>query len=401
MPGDVVVGGSHYSMSYSSDRLLVMLDKLRGHGLDVWLFSPYGETATKAMVACLGRMVVSRDPYRRVSWVPPLLMAGGDLAGEFYKNMVSPAPARLDRLLRGEMERRNIGLSRTLLLDERFGRSLCLQGNRIVGWDTRLELLEKHIQRLSVNKGDLRRADKTFYPEDYDDERRDFVAQWAAEKAATLPADYRAQSPGQSLLCLDLDQTLICTDMVPISEAGRQQSAQMMSLFGYRTTAKDLESRERAHEYHLGDYGGWVRPGLLEMMAVAKKSFDRVCLYTAATKEYAAEILGQVLPEGLGPDFILARGETFAERISSPSQKTLLLPAAMGYDPARILMVDDIPSVYRFSRKNLIAIAAYHGSADDTALAELAAVLPMAARSRDIRVARFPRSLPAKPKKSK
>ena len=384
--GDIVTSDCHWRLCWGATAKLDFLGALPPE-VSVWFFSPYNLEETELLLAGL------KKTFPEAS-LPPLLMAGakGNKESERYiKNIRSPLSSRLDRRLKDELTSRGLPLHRVLLVDTRFFGSL--QPSRIPNHDGHISFLASHIARLSQIKGDLRRCDLEIYRDDYDERRRG--EHWEVAKTLSYPPGAAAGSKDQSLLVLDLDGTLAFTDQVPLSKEGKESYAKMMSLFGYPTTGEELGDQERPCDYFFGkdkDYGGWKRPGLEVFMRAAHASFDKVCVYSAATGDYVLSVLEQSLAEELRPDFILSREHLLEAGINRSGVKSMVVLQHLGYDPKKVVIIENEPKVYRFARKNLVTVSDYYGSADDTVLRRLAKLLFRLSRLADVRQADFQRT---------
>jgi TFIIF-interacting CTD phosphatase-like protein len=153
------------------------------------------------------------------------------------------------------------------------------------------------------------------------------------------------------LLILDLDETLIRGTYVPL-----ERPADLM-----------------ADDIHVYD-----RPHVREFLAYCLREF-RTAVWTSGNAAYAADVVGHLF--GPDPDlaFVWARPrctreydwEYRREYYSKNLKKVLRL----GFDPARILAVDNTPRKWRRSYGNLIAVKPYYGDLADEELPALMAYL--------------------------
>lgn len=277
------------------------------------------------------------------------------------------------------------------------------------------EVITRHLSRVQRLSGNLDGKDLEVYNEDHEPKERQRLIKWASR--LILPEDLKASSGKERVLCLDLDETLIHTDKWPRSKEGQEKMNRALAIFGFpvEPAGQVKIEVERHHDFVLGDYGGWVRPGVIELLKTAHEIFDRVFIYTAATKDYAEEILKRILPPEIMPHGLLHRAHTSSERRDGDRLKSVTLLEALGYKKNRVLFVDDRPEVYRFSRKNVIGIKPYYGPSTgaagkeknskredtDVALNELTELLKKLADIKDFTRAKFSKSLGFSPKKNR
>lgn len=383
IPGDVVAGGVVYGRRLGGGGVRDAIPRLLGAGVRLVLFSPYGRLVSGRLVGAL-EAALGLAPGR-VEVISPV--AASRRGGE----------ARLDAVLVRELAARGVPLSRLVVVDSRRPPGTDLARVRVSFRHATADMVERHLAAVGGYRGDLRGRDLTFHREDYDDEGRAALLSWAGERLEAMPAASRSGLAGESVLCLDFDQTLVHTDCVPLSREGRERYSRVMALFGLAPPADEeapAEVAEEGHDYRVGDYGGWVRPGLVEFLAAARGLFDRVCIYTAATEEYVRLVLSQTVPEDLRPDFVIDRSRGIHRGGGSRSGKSVVLLEALGYHPSRVVLVDDNPGVYSFSRRNLVSVDGFYGpraGRRDAALHRLLGILTSLARSEDFRLSRAPR----------
>ena len=319
---------------------------------------------------------------------------------------------RIDIFLWDNLLRMGVNLGRLVVLDR--GASGCLDACRFAPRGRDDGAVVGHLRRLSRTVGDLRARDINRVREKPG--RYEWVWAGLGPVLRDLPPSVRARRPGESLLLLDLDETLVHTDVgnpmvrraaaTPASAPGGGIGSVgvLDGLLGL--PPESVPGREggdgaggegaggegagRGYDYLVAPHwGGWARPGLLGFMAEVRGLFDRVAVYTAGTEDYALEVLGGVLPPGLMPDFILSRSHT--GRVSGAGYvKSIEVAGMLGYEKKRVILVDNRPDLVVGDPDNVVAIKSYTGEGDDRGLASLLRLLRRIARARDFtRVAKY------------
>jgi TFIIF-interacting CTD phosphatase-like protein len=159
------------------------------------------------------------------------------------------------------------------------------------------------------------------------------------------------QSAEKKLLILDLDETLI-----------------------YSTEMK----LKRSQDFVVGQYLVYKRPFLHEFIEFCIENFN-VAVWTSSTSSYAVEIVANIFQNPSDLKFIWSKTrctisfdldlqETFLE-------KKMTKVRGRGYDLKKVIVVDDLPQVWRNSYGNLVRVKSFFGEADDNELQKLIAYL--------------------------
>lgn len=152
----------------------------------------------------------------------------------------------------------------------------------------------------------------------------------------------------EKLLVLDLDETLVFA------------------------TETGLDRRADAR---VGPYLVYRRPGVVGFLDWAEAAFEEVAIWTASSRSYALPVI----------DATLGGRDRFAFVWSSERctrsydwetgdfviRKDLVKLRRKGYDPRRVLAVDDTPSKWSRSYGNVVAVRPFEGAPDDDELAHL------------------------------
>lgn len=169
-----------------------------------------------------------------------------------------------------------------------------------------------------------------------------------------------------TLLVLDLDETLIHTDVDPLERDG------------------DFTISLEAVEHHV-----YCRPHLSEFLTFAFATFSDVAIWTSATEDYAREIVQQILTTEQKPLFLWSRSRC-ACRFDHESQvshwiKDIRKLRRWGFSKARILFVDDDARAIERSYGNHVPVAGFLGNEDDSELQELIPFLTRLSGMKDVR----------------
>ena len=161
----------------------------------------------------------------------------------------------------------------------------------------------------------------------------------------------KAASAKAPLLVLDLDETLLYAEEVPL---------------------------ERPPDFEVGPYSVYRRPYLAWFLAHVAKRYE-VAVWTSSNAAYAREICATLFPGDAPPAFLWARERcTHRRDLDSDAwthAKHLSKLKRRGYDLRRTLVVDDSPEKHRRNYGNLVRVAPYLGAVEDDELPRLAAYL--------------------------
>ncbi len=155
----------------------------------------------------------------------------------------------------------------------------------------------------------------------------------------------------KALLILDLDETLIFS-----SEHELEQPA----------------------DFRVGSYFTYKRPHLGLFLEMCFTHFE-VAVWTAATEDYAIEIVKQIFATRALKFFwsrercVLRYFEETGERIYT---KPLTKVRKLGYNLERVIAVDDLAANYQDAYGNLVKIKRFLGDSSDTELLRLSQYLP-------------------------
>ncbi len=167
-------------------------------------------------------------------------------------------------------------------------------------------------------------------------------------------------STPDTLLVLDLDETLIYATESPLA---------------------------RPADFQVGRYAVYKRPHVNAFLTNCQAEFE-VAVWTSASSEYAAEVVGGLFTAPLSfvwaadrctLKFDLETGERF-------SIKNLKKLTARGYDLDRVIMVDDSPEKHPRNYGNLVRVHPWLGDENDDELALLQVYLPWLRRAHNIRM---------------
>ena len=123
-----------------------------------------------------------------------------------------------------------------------------------------------------------------------------------------------------------------------------------------------------------GKYFVYTRPHAEELVASCLEDFD-VAVWTSASLEYAFEVVRVLFGEPSPLKFLWARERCTwrfdPETGSSHWLKNLKKVKTEGFDPKRVLMVDDSSEKLKLQYGNHILVRQYLGAQDDDELSEL------------------------------
>jgi RNA polymerase II subunit A small phosphatase-like protein len=179
----------------------------------------------------------------------------------------------------------------------------------------------------------------------------------AAGEALAVSAD----APGRPLLILDLDETLLYAEEIPL---------------------------ERPPDFEVGPYAVYRRPHLAAFLRQVARHYE-IAVWTSSNAAYAREICAQVFSASPLPAFVWARDRCThrrdLENDSWTHAKHLSKLKRRGYDLRRVLVVDDSPEKHRRNYGNLVRVRPYFGDTGDDELVRLGAYLESIADIADYR----------------
>ena len=150
------------------------------------------------------------------------------------------------------------------------------------------------------------------------------------------------------LVILDLDETLFHASEVPLDRPA------------------DFEVCEKYHVY--------LRPGLAEFLEGLFSRF-KVATWTAATEDYASQIVDNILPEGAPVEFLWCRNRCSPRHDFESHEeywlKNLSKIKRKGYTLERTLFVDDTSRNLEKHYGNLVTICPFEGDLADDELRPL------------------------------
>ncbi|MBJ6761707.1 HAD family hydrolase [Myxococcaceae bacterium JPH2] len=175
----------------------------------------------------------------------------------------------------------------------------------------------------------------------------------------------------QSLLILDLDETLIHARETPL---------------------------ERDADFRVFDYFVYTGPHLAQFLAECSSLF-RLAVWSSASDDYVREIVKRIIPSETRLEFTWGRSRcTFSldrtrlehDGYLDPSShyayaKKLHKVKRRGYSPARTLIVDDTPAKCIHNYGNAIYVREHKGQEDDSELLDLAKYLAALSSEPDVR----------------
>ena len=169
------------------------------------------------------------------------------------------------------------------------------------------------------------------------------------------------QSTDEFLLILDLDETLI------------------------HATLSQLEI---SPEFTIGPYSVYLRPGLTGFLDEISKHFQ-LAIWSSSTDDYMRPILSQIIPNEIRLEFAWSRTRCVSrfhpELQTQYWLKDLKKVKRVGYNLARVLIVDDEKIKLQRNYRNAIYVLPFTGSPEDNELALLAAYLRSLTSVEDVR----------------
>ena len=173
-------------------------------------------------------------------------------------------------------------------------------------------------------------------------------------------------SPHRPLLILDLDETLI---------------------YAWNADGQDAPRSARKPDFSHDTYCVLERPGLASFQAVVSVHYD-LAVWTASTLDYAEPIVRKILGH-LTARFLWGRerctrkydGELMEEYWVKDMKKV----RRAGFDPMRVLAVDDTPRQWERSYGNLVRVRPFEGDPGDRDLEVLGPYLKSIAETEDFR----------------
>lgn len=163
------------------------------------------------------------------------------------------------------------------------------------------------------------------------------------------------------LLVLDLDETLIFADEVPL---GREEDFQVPPYYVYQ------------------------RPGLDDFLAEMSLSF-KLAVWTSSSPGYAEAICSHVFGARHPLEFVWASDRCTPtrdlERDAWAQSKRLSKLRRLGYALERVLVVDDSPEKHTRNYGNLVQIHPFHGDPEDRELTYLKSYLAKLAAAENVR----------------
>lgn len=155
------------------------------------------------------------------------------------------------------------------------------------------------------------------------------------------------------LVILDLDETLV---HVPARPLGRRADFYVRGHAGYRRPHLERFFHDLRGQYH-------------------------VAIWTTATASYAEAVVGEIIPFRRELAFLWSADACASEG----GIKALRKVEALGFDLARVLVVDDSPEKLPADRASLIPIAPFMGATDDAELPPVAKLIHHLATQEDVR----------------
>jgi RNA polymerase II subunit A small phosphatase-like protein len=163
------------------------------------------------------------------------------------------------------------------------------------------------------------------------------------------------------LVILDLDETLV---HVPDQPLGRRA------------------------DFTVAEHVGYCRPHLEGFLSELRERY-RVAIWTAAGHDYAQAVVSAIVPWHVELAFLWSAEHCTAhldrETREASTFKKLGKVEELGFDLARVLMVDDSPEKHLRNYANLVPIAPFLGSHADVELPAVAAYLRSLADHPDVR----------------
>lgn len=163
------------------------------------------------------------------------------------------------------------------------------------------------------------------------------------------------------LLVLDLDETLVHASL---------------SEFAYPS------------DFCVGPYHVVRRPCLDAFLAYAFAHFE-VGVWTSASGEYAAAIVGEIFADFPAPAFVWSRSRCTRRVCPETGEvvwwKKLKKLKKKGYALEQVLMVDDSPEKHEKNYGNLVRVSPFWGDVEDRVLQRLPAYLERLGRLDDVR----------------
>ncbi len=163
------------------------------------------------------------------------------------------------------------------------------------------------------------------------------------------------------LLVLDLDETLIyaCEDRLDL-----------------------------APDFHVPPYHVYFRPGLQGFLHGLSLTYD-LAVWTSSSPDYARVLSGLIFADAPALKFVWARDRCTPERDflrdTWTMAKRLSKLKKIGFDLAKVVMVDDSPEKHTRNYGNLVAVAPFFGDPTDQELVNLAPYLVKLSAASDIR----------------
>lgn len=163
------------------------------------------------------------------------------------------------------------------------------------------------------------------------------------------------------LLILDVDETLIYAAEMPL---------------------------DHKVDFILGQYHVYCRPQLNGFLQACQTKFQ-IAFWSSSTSDYLGGILRRILPDGLQPVFVWGR-ERCVRRYDPELQeecfvKDLQKVRRLGYELARVLIVDDTPAKVQRNYGNAVYVSPFYGDTADDELPRLSEYLMSLAEVADVR----------------
>ncbi len=163
------------------------------------------------------------------------------------------------------------------------------------------------------------------------------------------------------LLVLDLDETLLFATQRPLA---------------------------RDHDFVVGPYSVYRRPGLSEFLAMAFAHY-RVAVWTSSSPAYARGICERIFDDPAQLAFVWASDRCTMRRDIDADQwvqvKNFAKLRRRGFDLDRVLVVDDSPEKHVKNYGNLVRVRPFMGDPEDCELAALALYLDSLASLPNVR----------------
>ncbi len=163
----------------------------------------------------------------------------------------------------------------------------------------------------------------------------------------------RVDGVARLLVILDLDETLVHVPEQPLS---------------------------RPPDFRVRGYPAYRRPHLESFLKELRGRYE-VAIWTTAVAAYAEAVVAEIIPFRSELAFLWSAEECVVEG----GVKALRRVAALGFDLARVLVVDDSPEKLPEDSASLVRVTPFLGASDDTELPFIAADIHRLAEQEDVR----------------